>query len=234
MYELKTERFSGPIEKLLEMIEEKKMEVTDLNLAEVTADFLDYLNKMKKAGELESRVLADFIVVASHLILIKSKALLPSLELSGEEEQEIEKLKDRLRFYSEFKPTMAFLKKRWEEKNVSVSRPLFAGRPTIFYPADNITLRTLQKSLEEIFKTLKEFENNSQPLESSLIKLEEKIEEIMKRLTGSELDFNKMAEERGKPEVIVMFLAILHLLARHMIKAEQKDKFSGIIIKKSV
>ena len=232
MYELKTEKFSGPIEKLLEMIEEKKMEITDLNLADVTADFLEYLNKIKEAGELEPRVLADFIVVASHLILIKSKALLPSLELSGEEEQEIEKLKDRIRFYREFKPTMALLKKRWEEKNISVSRPLFAGRPTIFYPADNIALKTLQKSLEEIFKTLKELENNGQPLESSLIKLEEKIEEIMKKLTERGLDFDKMAKERGKPEVIVMFLAILHLLARHAIKAEQKSKFSGIMIKK--
>ncbi len=229
MYELKTEQFSGPIEKLLEMIEEKKMEITDLNLAEVTADFLEHLDKIKN---LKPRVLADFIVVASHLILIKSKALLPSMELSGEEEEEIEKLKNRLRFYQEFKPTLSLLKKKWEENNISISRPLFAGRPTIFYPAKNTNVRSLQKSLKEIFETLKEFENNSQPLEFSLIKLEEKIEEIMKKLAGPELDFGRMAEKRKKSEVIVMFLAVLHLLADHMIRAEQKSKFSGIILKK--
>jgi len=227
-YEFKTEKFSGPIEKLLEMIEGKKMEITDLNLAEVTADFLDYLSKKT----LEPRILADFIVIASRLILIKSKALLPSLELSGEEEEEIEKLKDRLRFYQEFKPTLSLLKNKWTDENTSVSRPLFAGRPTIFYPANNITAESLEHILREIFKTLQEFEDNSQPLESSLIKLEEKISEIMEKLTGPELDFDNMSKEKGKAEVVVMFLAVLHLLAQHMIKAEQKSKFSGIILRK--
>jgi segregation and condensation protein A len=200
MYELKTEQFSGPIEKLLEMIEGKEMEITDLNLAEVTADFLDYLEKIKNPEEsgiqLDPRVLADFIVVASHLILIKSKALLPSLELSGEEEGEIEKLKDRLKFYQEFKPALLHVKEKWADGNFSVSRALFAGRPEIFYPAENITLENLKKSLESIFESLKEFVDKSQPLENSVIRLEEKIEEILQRLTGPDLNFDNMAKER--------------------------------------
>ena len=234
MYEFKTEQFSGPMEKLLEMIEAKQMEITDLNLAEVTADFLDYLEKIKEGGEspIDPRALSEFIVVASHLILIKSKALLPSLELSGEEEQEIEKLKDRLKFYQEFKPALALLKKKWAEGNFSISRPLFANRPAIFYPADNITPEGLKKSLETIFEALKEFEDKSQPMENAVIRLEEKIEEILEKLTGPELDFENMAKERGRTEVIVMFLAVLHLLARRMIKAEQNGRFSGIMLKK--
>jgi segregation and condensation protein A len=234
MYELKIEQFSGPIEKLLEMIEAKQMEITDLNLAEVTADFLDYLEKAEKEKEfqIDPRAMSEFIVIASHLILIKSKALLPSLELSGEEEQEIEKLKDRLKFYQEFKPVMAIIKKKWMERKFSVSRPLFANRPVIFYPAENIAPDSLKKSLENIFESLKEFEDKSRPMEHSVIRLEEKIEEIMGRLSGAELDFNGMAKERGRTEIIVMFLAVLHLLARRMIKAEQNEKFSGIILKK--
>jgi chromatin segregation and condensation protein Rec8/ScpA/Scc1 (kleisin family) len=54
----------------------------------------------------------------------------------------------------------------------------------------------------------------------------------LERLTGPELDFENMAKERGKTEVIVMFLAVLHLLARRMIKAEQNGRFSGIMLKK--
>lgn len=241
-YELKIEQFSGPIEKLLEMIEAKQMEITDLNLAELTADFLNYLKTPKNSeanaelrvnnSSIDPRVLADFIVVASHLILIKSKALLPSLQLSGEEEQEIEKLKDRLKFYQEFKPALLFLKKKWADKKFSISRPLFAGKPPIFYPAENITVKALRKSVENIFESLKEFEDKSQPMENSVIRLEEKIGEIMERLDGSEFDFKNMAKERGRAEVIVMFLAVLHLLAGHKIKAEQKGKFSGIMIKK--
>jgi segregation and condensation protein A len=235
MYEFKTEQFSGPIEKLLEMIEAKQMEITDLNLAEVTADFLDYLEKAKNGGQestIDPRVLSEFIVIASHLILIKSKALLPSLELSGEDEQEIEKLKDRLKFYQEFKPALALIRKKWAEGKFSVSRPLFANRPAIFYPAENITFEELKKSLERIFESLKEFEDKSQPMENSVIRLEEKIEEILERLAGAEFDFEGMAKERGKTEVIVMFLAVLHLLARRLIKAEQNGRFSGIMLKK--
>jgi segregation and condensation protein A len=235
MYEFKTEQFSGPIEKLLEMIEAKKMEITDLNLAEVTADFLDYLEKAKNGKQesaMDSRVLSEFIVIASRLILIKSKALLPSLELSGEDEQEIEKLKDRLKFYKEFRPALALIKKKWAEGKFSVSRPLFANRPAIFYPAENITFEELKKSLEKIFESLKEFEDKSQPMENSIIRLEEKIEEILEKLASSEFDFEGMAKERGKTEVIVMFLAVLHLLARRLIKVEQNGRFSGIMLKK--
>ena len=94
MYQLNIQQFFGPIEKLLELIEEKKMEITDLNLAEVTADFLNYL---KTLVNVDSRVLADFVVVASRLLLIKSKALLPSLELTEEEEQDISDLKTESR-----------------------------------------------------------------------------------------------------------------------------------------
>ena len=83
-YELKTEQFSGPIEKLWELIEEKKLEITELNLAEVTADFLNYLKTIEKV---EPKLLADFVVIASRLLLIKSKALLPNLELTVEEEK---------------------------------------------------------------------------------------------------------------------------------------------------
>ena len=96
-YEFKTEQFSGPIEKLLELIEEKKMEITELNLADVTADFLKYLEKLESV---ESRLLADFIVVASKLLLIKSKAILPGLPITEEEEKDIKDLGSAVKFLS--------------------------------------------------------------------------------------------------------------------------------------
>ena len=75
-FELKHEKFSGPIEALLDLIERKKLEVTEFSLAEVTADFLDYLQKLgaRESATVSPRIIADFVVIASKLLLIKSKA----------------------------------------------------------------------------------------------------------------------------------------------------------------
>ena len=123
-YELKLEQFSGPIEKLLELIEEKKLEITQLSLAQVTADFLVYLATIE---ELAPGILADFLVVASRLLLIKSKALLPNLILDQEEEQEIRDLEERLKIYREFKAARNYLKNLWQEQPLVFSRELLAS-----------------------------------------------------------------------------------------------------------
>jgi len=251
MYELQLEQFSGPIDKLLGLIEEKKMEITELSLAEVTADFLRYLETLKNTEEVQSsaayRILADFIVVASQLLLIKSKALLPNFVLTGEEEKSIKDLESRLRFYQQFKPAMNYLKKFWEQNNVSFSRPLFtylvgrpANGPIIFYPAENIKIDELHKRIKEIFGALQQFSGQSQTIKSSAVSLEEKIQEILNRLknvlaneqkSGPGLGFGELMKEKPRSEIIVLFLAILHLLIAQSIKVEQKNKFEEIIIK---
>ena len=240
MYELKSEQFSGPIEKLLELIEGKKMEITELSLAEVTADFLNYLQALNNAElaqpdaekiDVSPRMLADFISVASHLVLIKSKALLPSLQLTSEEEEGIKDLQSRLHFYQQFKPAIGYLKEIWEQNSISISRPLLAGRPAVFYPAENIKIDELRRLVKEIFESLQQLPEKSQIIKSSLITLEEKIEEIMNRL-GPDLSFDKLKKEKPRSEIIVLFLALLHLLTRQLIKVEQKNKFSDIMIEK--
>ena len=227
MYELKLEQFSGPVEKLLELIEGKKLEITELNLAQITAEFLEYLKTIEKA---EPRLLADFVVVAARLLLIKSKALLPEFQLTAEEEQGIDELKQRLIFYQNFKPAIKHLQELWVQKHSSFSRPLFAGRQVIFYPSENITAETLQQAVEEIFKVLKEFSLETQIIKSKVITLEEKIQEIVDRLKSGLKDFNELIKGKGRTEIIVLFLALLHLLSRQMLQADQDDSFSDIII----
>src|ERR1700691_5014627 len=116
MYELKMGEFSGPLEKLLELIEAQKMDVSEVSMARVTDDFLKYLEALKTSGladavadgmaldaldkvRLDLRVLADFISVASRLIFLKSKYLLPGLALTDEEEADIKDLESRLQIY---------------------------------------------------------------------------------------------------------------------------------------
>ncbi|MEK7114522.1 MAG: segregation/condensation protein A [Patescibacteria group bacterium] len=228
-YELRIEKFSGPIEKLLELIEEKKLEITELNLAEATADFLNYI---KKIENIEPRLLADFVVVAAKLLLIKSKALLPNLQLTEEEEKDIKDLENRLKIYRQFKPAIDHIKRLSEQKRILISQPLFSRRPTIFYPSENLKVNELYKAIKGIFENFKQFQNETKIIRSSLVTLEEKIEEIVNRLGIESLNFEELTKEKPRSEIIVLFLALLHLLAKQSIKIEQKEKFSDIMITK--
>lgn len=249
-YELKLEQFSGPINKLLELIEEKKMDVNDLNLAEITADFLGYLENIKaQVGadrqvrmSVNTRILADFIVVASQLLLIKSKTLLPGLQLTGEEEKEIKDLEGRLQFYQQIKPLIAHIKELSEQKNISVSRSLFAGRQAIFYPSQDIKVDILYRAMKSIFEEIQQLSNETQTISSSIITLEEKVQEIMERIQQaqakggdlkSNMEFSTLIREKPKAEIIVMFLALLHLLIREHISVKQEGGFSEIVITRS-
>lgn len=239
LYQIKTDQFAGPFEKLLELIEGKKLEITELNLASVIDDFLRYLEELKKnnptgaqKSEKEVRLLADFIVVAARLLLIKSRTLMPSLELTQEEETDIKDLEKQLKFYQEFKPAMMIIKNMYTSKNRSVSRPLFFGRPAIFYPSQNLNVSLLNNAMNNIFETLKQLNLEFQTLESSLIKLEEKIEEIILKVQEGIKNFGHLIKEKSRREVVVMFLALLHLLREQTIEVEQNEGFGDIRIKK--
>src|SRR3989344_9467667 len=111
-YELALDAYRGPLDKLLELVEEKKLAITEISLAAVTADFLAYLKKLE-AEKIDQILLADFLAVASKLILIKSKFLLPSL-VTEEDELEIRDLEIRLRLYQEIKQAMILVKRSWQ------------------------------------------------------------------------------------------------------------------------
>ncbi len=228
-YKLKLTQFTGPIEKLLELIEEKRLPITDLSLAEVTTNFLNYLKEIKK---IEPRALADFIVIASRLLLIKSKTLLPSLELTEDEEEGIRNIGEQLRKYQEFKPAINLFKKTWEQNGYSISRSLFLGRPPIFYPPKDLNVKVLHQAINSIFESIKQLSPAVSKIELSIISLEEKIKELMERLEGGIQKFGKFTKEKSRSEVIVLFLALLHLLHNQTIKVDQKHSFSDIIIEK--
>lgn len=230
IYQLQLQQFSGPIEKLLELIEEKKLEITELNLAEVTADFLKYLQSL--TATVEPRILADFVVIASRMLLIKSKALLPNLKLTEEEETDIKDLEERILRYQKFKPAIILFKNLCEKNSFSVSRSFFQGYPPTFCPAKNVDLDSLRQSIAKLFEYLNSLSLETQKIESPLIKLEEKIEEIAKQIENDIVHFSKITREKSRTEIIVLFLALLHLLRDQIIKVEQNKKFDDIIIQK--
>jgi len=176
-------------------------------------------------------MLADFIVVASRLILIKSKALLPTLELNEEEKEDIKDLEDRLKRYAEFKPAMAIFKKLFEADNFSVSRQFLNNHEPIFYPADNFNIYSMQTAMKNIFEVFNQLTIETQKIEPELIKLEDKINEIIKKIESGIAKFSDVTKEKSRREIVILFLALLHLLKEQLIKVEQNEGENDIIFK---
>ncbi|MHB9019909.1 MAG: segregation and condensation protein A [Minisyncoccota bacterium] len=230
-YEIKLDQFTGPLDKLLELIEERKMEITVVNLAEITNDFLKYLQNLNEETTHPS-IIADFIIVASKLLLIKSKALLPSLELTQEEEKDIQDLELRLKIYKEFKEASIHVKTLWENKKYCYGKELFSDLPPIFYPPKNLEIKDLMGPIEKIIAELKALIPEKKTVKKTVVSIKEKMEELLNRFKQkAENSFKNVIESKSKLEIIVFFLAVLHLIRDRLITSTQDDQFSDIIIK---
>jgi|SRR3989344_540571 len=231
-YELKLEQYQGPLRKLLELVEEKKLEITLISLAQVTADFLSYVGKLKTQGEISPQILSDFLSVASKLVLIKSKVLLPFLELEKEEEKDIRNLEMQLKIYQELKNAQKSLKNIWSEKPQIFSREFLASAEPFFYPPSDITAENIHRTF---FVFLGEFEKVFKPIETikqEMISLKDKIEEVLSRISETSASFKNL-HKGAKKEIVVLFLAILQLIKDQLIAVEQSSHFEDIIIRKN-
>lgn len=226
-YEFQTTDFKGPLDKLLGLIEEKELEITRLNLAEVTADFLNYLERLER--KVHHRELADFVVVAARLILIKSHALLPHLQLSEEEEEDLADLEVRLKLYKELRSGEEAIQKLWGE-HVSYGRPYLLDIPEGFYLSQKVSPKELREYIASLAEGLVQLQKLDEG-EVKMVSLEEKITELVgwigKRVKKT---FGQLREGKDKGEVVVLFLALLHLLKDSEISVEQADVFAEIEI----
>lgn len=247
-FELKSEQFSGPIEKLLELIEGKKLSVTEINLAAVTDEFLNYMKKIADLDRAEHspaalRLLADFISVASRLIFLKSKSLLPEGKLTDDEEGEIKDLEYRLRLYSELKPAIKEIAALWKKAKPQYSRPYFLAHhfsglgeeagEGVFYPGRNMSLSALSGAFDNLISSFKEVVLDTQTIREKVVTLEEKIKEVIARLSEvANSSLKNLSISKTRSEIIVIFLAILHLAREQLVHLEQEDNFSDIMITK--
>lgn len=225
------EYYKGPLDKLLELVEGKKLEITQISLAEVTADFLNYLKKLEE-NQPNRSLISDFLVVASRLVLIKSKVLLPSLPLDEEEESDIRGLEERLKLYAELKHAQKLIKGEWNNLPQMAGREFLMGVGPSFYPPPGVTKKELARAL---FKVVGELEKVFKPvltIKTEVVNLETKIEEVLKRLTENPTGFRELHGRRSRSELVVLFLAILHLIKDQLVHVEQSGHFDEIKITK--
>ncbi len=241
MFQVTTGEFSGPLDKLLELIEAKKLDITQVSLAEVTGDFIIYVESLKVSApssgdgadeHADTRVLAEFLVVASQLILIKSKMLVPDAPISDEEQETIIDLERRLKLYRELKPLFVVLKATWASSPRLFSRQAYAAMAPMFYPAPNATPEALVNAMTHLVSSLGSLATEKETIEHQIISLEEKITELLTTITERAQTFSDVVSQKSRQESVVLFLALLHLLRDHRLSAQQDGIFNDIAIQK--
>ena len=230
MYKISTQEFTGPLDLLLQLVEKNNFEITEISLAKVTQDYLVYLDNQELIAPEE---LANFLVVAATLLLIKSKTLLPVLTLKPEEEEEILDLENRLEIYKKFKEKGKELAFLWQKRYYLFTRIPWKEESVSFSPPPSVTTDSLFASMK---KVLSEFEEPVVLEEKKMIKiksLKERIQGLIELLTQrKDYNFNELAnkEKDSKISLIVTFLAVLYLAKENLIKIKQDKNFSSLWI----
>ena len=240
IYKIKTGNFEGPFGLLLSLVEERKLFINEISLAQVTEDYLKYVNSL---GNLSPAEIASFLVVAATLILIKSKSLLPNLNLTDEEEGDIRNLEDRLKLYELYTKLSGNLKNNFGKKIIFPASErkndlrAWGHTTLVFLPDDQITCESMmtfaQNTLDRIPKKvfLPEVEVKK------VISIEEMINKLTERIQYA-VKFN-FKEFTGRAEtkearvfVIISFLAMLELVRNGILSVTQENNFEDILIEK--
>lgn len=236
MYAVKTEQFEGPFDLLLGMIEKQKMSINDISLAKISSQYLEHVRVLENFPIEEA---ANFMVIASTLMLIKSRSLMPSMELTEEEEQNVEELQRRLKIY-QFMRNFAVMLCKMYGKNPMFARESFKGVQIGFIEPKGMTIGGLRTVLKNIIENLPQKEILPETEVRKVVSLEEKMRRltdyIETRMEFSFFEFSGEKNEKGvkeaKLEIIISFLAMLELVRQGFIMVRQTELFDNIDIRK--
>lgn len=223
--------FEGPLDLLLHLIEGRELDITKVSLAAVTDQYLEYIGTLEK---LEAEKLADFLVIAAKLILIKSRMLLPQPpEVAHEDEEEDvgDELVRRLIEYRRFRIAAQELKAREEQGLRAYARLLPLPELERSFRLEGVTLDALLEAVQQamLAQPVSSADEVVTPLH---ISLPEKIAQL-ERLVAEERRFSLnqlLRQATSRMEIIVIFLALLQLVKRRKAFVEQKELFGEIMV----
>ena len=229
MLPVKVEQFEGPLDLLLSLIEREKLSITEVSMAAVTDQYLLLVKELAENRQLEE--LADFLVIASRLLLIKSRSILP--QMTPQEEEEIGDLERRLKIYQEFHEASKGLAEVLALHRVSFFRPKTIREESIqFSPPKLLKADRLAQVFQEIIAQVPPPIPVKRLTFDSRISIQEKMEEL-KAVISQRLEsyFHHLVKNSSsRTEIIVSFLALLELVKQRHALAEQNDLFEDIKI----
>jgi len=229
-YKVQLTDWQGPLDLLLQLIEQQEMDITKVSLATVADQFIEYMN----VKPIKPEETADFLVIAAKLLYIKSKALLPSIDL---EEDDVIDLEKQLKMYKEYIDASKKMNKILKKKNISFAKDKYPEDILTqgFFPPKNINQQKMARVYAQIINRLKPLIILPKKIIERSIKLSEKIQQIKDVILQEACtSFNKLiCDTKTKTEKIISFLAILELTKQKIIQVEQGDLFSDIDLKKA-
>ncbi|MBP9771805.1 MAG: segregation/condensation protein A [Candidatus Pacebacteria bacterium] len=234
-FSIKTPVFEGPLDLLLSLIEKRKLLINDVSLASVADDYMAHL---QNADEFPTHDVAHFVLIASTLVLIKSRSLLPEFALSDEEEADIKDLETRLKIYKKIQELAAELKGRFGTKVLFAPEksPYFDRQ--VFAPHPSITPMSVRESVFSIISRFPKVEQLKKAVVEKIMSLEDMMGTLATRIQGAlKMQFSEFAKthKRGdaserevKVNTIVSFLAMLELVKQGILLVEQRGQFADI------
>jgi len=227
-YEIETDVYSGPLDLLLDLIQKAELDITKLAIAQVTDQFLDYIQLHRDTNP---DYISAFMVTAAKLIQIKSEALLPHPPVHEEEEDIGESLAQQLLLYRQIKRQA-----RWLDERISTNMRCYVHVPQSFPTTIKVDMSGL--GLQDLVEALLNLvSQQSSPPASTMIgipkvTLKQKVQEILTVLHKTEqTSFQGLiGNDHSRLNAIIVFLAILELVKQDLIKTEQSNIFADIKI----
>lgn len=236
-FNMTIENFEGPIDALLKLIEKRKLPINDITLVDVTDEYIRFVSSLDSIALSER---TQFIFIASTLTLIKSKSLLPALDLTEEEEDDIEDLKRRINILKAYQEGGEVLKKYIRKKPLYYfSRP--RKREIVFQPHESIHTSTILESLYSVFNQIPEPElKKKEGTVTIAVHIEHMMDSLEKRIRKAiATDFSSFLGDHIDPNMepkqvrvykVVGFLAMLELVKKGSMHVHQKKNFTNINI----
>ena len=235
-YALKLDNFEGPLDLLVHLIDKNKLDIYDIKITDIADQYIDYINQMER---MNLDVASEFLVIASTLVYLKSKELLPK-EVDDEAELTEEELIARIIEYKKYKEISKKFKEFYQEN----SKRFYKLPDQIELPKQKLEKTYKKEELAKRYERLLEAEKNKINLNAKNI---EKIAIIEKFTAASKVKdmlraliknksfvFNKLfsIKEKSRPEVVTAFSGLLELSRRSKVSTEQEEIFGDILVKK--
>lgn len=236
-YAIKIENFEGPLDLLCHLIDKNKMNIYEIKISEIADQYIDYINKME---ELNLEVTSEFLIMASTLLLIKSKGLLPN-QVEAEEELTEEQLIERIIEYKKYKEITSKFRENYNE----FSKRFFKIAEVIELPKQKLEVEYSKEMLPDIYKNI--IERNNEKINQNAKNIEKiaivetytvasKVKEMFKELIKKpRFVFNKLysISKCNKQEVVTAFTGLLELSRRSKVVTVQEELFGDITVEKN-
>ena len=236
-YSIKLNNFEGPLDLLCHLIDKNKMDIYDINLSEITDQYIEFLNQME---QMNLEVTSEFLVMSSTLLYLKSKHLLPKVD---EEEEEIteEELIRRIIEYKKYKE----ITKKLKENFLEYSKRFYRGTEEIELPKQKIEDEYNSEIIPDLYRKL--LQRNAEKINENAANIEkiaitetytvgDKVKEMYRALIKyKKFNFNKLfsVKKRNKNEVVKAFSGLLEMSRRNKVITEQEEIFGDIEVEKN-